>query len=102
MTGRVYYERGRPVTILARWGSSSRVPCRVYRDGGFVTALGKAAPRNVLILREDGARIVRPFRGLRKDPPPVTLRTLGEEELEANTVDDRCPECAEYDSECVC
>jgi acetyl esterase len=45
--GRVYLERGRPVTILARWG----------HGGG---------PRNVLVLRTDGTRVVRPFRGLRK------------------------------------
>jgi hypothetical protein len=35
-----------PVTVLVRWG-------------------GKG-PRNVLIQRADGARVVRPFRGLRR------------------------------------
>jgi hypothetical protein len=45
--GRVYLERGRPVTVLIRWG-----------PGG--------GPRNVLIEREDGKKVVRPFRGLRK------------------------------------
>ena len=46
MIGRTYLERGRPVTILVRWN-------------------GKG-PRNVLVRREDGARVVRPFRGLRR------------------------------------
>jgi acetyl esterase len=47
IVGRRYFERGRPVTILIQWG-----------PGG--------GPRNVLIEREDGQRVVRPFRGLRK------------------------------------
>jgi len=47
MIGRIYLERGRPVTVVARWG----------RGGG---------PRNVLIRRADGRLVVRPFRGLRK------------------------------------
>jgi hypothetical protein len=46
MVGRTYLERGRRVTVLARWSG----------DG----------PRNVLVLREDGWRLVRPFRGLRR------------------------------------
>ena len=47
MIGRTYLERGRPVVVLIRW-----------RSGGH--------PRNVLIRREDGQLVVRPFRGLRK------------------------------------
>lgn len=47
MVGRTYLERGKPITILARWG-----------NGG--------GPRNVLIQRENGERVVRPFRGLRR------------------------------------
>jgi len=43
--GRTYYERGEPVTILARWNGNG--------------------PRNVLIERADLSRVVRPFRGLR-------------------------------------
>lgn len=44
----VYYERDRPVRVLTWW-----------RD---------KAPRNVLIERESGERVVRPFRGLRVRP----------------------------------
>ena len=59
LVGRVYLERGQPVTVLARWG-----------DGG--------GPRNVLILRDDGSRVVRPFRGLRRprsvEASPVSSR----------------------------
>jgi acetyl esterase len=46
VVGRTYLERGHPVVVLARWG-----------PGG--------GPRNVLIERADGSRVVRPFRGLR-------------------------------------
>ena len=46
MIGKVYLEKGNPVVVLQRWN-------------------GKG-PRNVLIQREDGSRIIRPFRGLRK------------------------------------
>jgi hypothetical protein len=49
MIGRTYTERGQPVVVLTRWGTG----------GG---------PRNVLIRREDGTVVVRPFRGLRKPP----------------------------------
>jgi hypothetical protein len=45
--GRVYLARGAPVLVVARWGVG----------GG---------PRNVLLQRADGSRVVRPFRGLRK------------------------------------
>jgi hypothetical protein len=47
--GRSYLERGKPVTVLARWN-------------------GKG-PRNVLIKRCDGCEVIRAFRGLRKTQP---------------------------------
>jgi hypothetical protein len=50
VVGRIYLERGTAVTVLARWG-----------EGG--------GPRNVLIQRADGVRVVRPFRGLRRRLP---------------------------------
>ena len=56
MIGATYVERGAAVVVLARWG-----------PGG--------GPRNVLIERADGSRVVRPFRGLRRpraSTPPVT------------------------------
>lgn len=46
ITGTRYLERGKVVTVLIRWN-------------------GKG-PRNVLVEREDGSRVIRPFRGLRK------------------------------------
>jgi hypothetical protein len=46
MIGRTYLERGKPVIVLVRWA-------------------GKG-PRNVLVRRETGQLVVRPFRGLRK------------------------------------
>ena len=44
--GREYRERGRSVRVLLGW-----------RGPG---------PRNVLVERADGSRVVRPFRGLRR------------------------------------
>ena len=49
LVGRTYLERGEPVVVLVQWGSG----------GG---------PRNVLVERRDGTRVVRPFRGLRRPP----------------------------------
>jgi acetyl esterase len=46
---RVYYERGKPVGVITWWAGHG--------------------PRNVLIERRDGTRVVRPFRGLRRNPP---------------------------------
>jgi hypothetical protein len=48
--GKTYLERGRPVVVLKRWSGRGQ--------------------RNVLIRREDGSLVVRPFRGLRlpRDP----------------------------------
>jgi hypothetical protein len=53
MVGKTYLELGKSVVVLARWG----------KGGG---------PRNVLIQREDGTRVIRPFRGLRKADWNVT------------------------------
>ena len=47
IVGRTYLERDHPVTVLTQWG-----------PGG--------GPRNVLVRRDDGTEVVRPFRGLRK------------------------------------
>ncbi len=45
MIGKTYLEKGRPVVVLCRWAGQGI--------------------RNVLIRREDGTLVVRPFRGLR-------------------------------------
>lgn len=44
--GRTYLERGAPVVVLVQWSG--------------------AGPRNVLVERADGTRVVRPLRGLRR------------------------------------
>lgn len=49
LVGKTYLEGGKPVVILVQWG----------KGGG---------PRNVLIRRQDGTEVVRPFRGLSKVP----------------------------------
>ena len=54
LAGRLYLERGVPVLIHVSWA-------------------GKG-PRNVLIERNDGSMVVRPFRGLRQ--VPETWRTI--------------------------
>lgn len=51
IVGRTYLERGKPVIVLVQWGAG----------GG---------PRNVLIERPDGTKVVRPFRGLRRFDDP--------------------------------
>lgn len=50
IVGRVYLERGVPVTVIAAWAGRG--------------------PRNVLVARADGTRVVPPFRGLRRTPTP--------------------------------
>lgn len=72
MIGRTYTERGRPVIVLIRWG----------KGGG---------PRNVLIRREDGTRVVRPFRGLRKGAQPFANRSICEV-VPGVTGDAGCPQ----------
>ena len=61
LAGRTYFERGKPVTVLRSWGPG----------GGM---------RNVLVQRDDGTLVVRPFRGLRKQGPscpPTTSPSEG-------------------------
>jgi len=60
--GRSYVENGRRVVVLMRWGEGS-------------------GPRNVLIEREDGSRVVRPFRGLRRERLPLEERSAGRDRL---------------------
>lgn len=64
MIGRTYLERGHPVVVLTRWAPPTPGP-----EPGWLTwwrPSKPTAPRNVLIQRGDGTRVVRPFRGLRR------------------------------------
>ena len=64
IVGRTYLERGRPVVVLAQWVTGSGL--RLAEVPGLAGLPGGTAPRNVLIRREDGTLVVRPFRGLRR------------------------------------
>jgi hypothetical protein len=55
IVGKTYLEKGQPVIVRVQWRFTAMVNGK--KDGG---------PRNVLIERADGTRVVRPFRGLRK------------------------------------
>ncbi|MHB2205014.1 hypothetical protein [Methylobacterium sp. CM6257] len=70
MIGRTYLEAGSPVRILIRWGKTgagSTAP--ISKLDGFAWGQ-RRAPHNVLIERQDGTRVVRPLRDLRKLPEP--------------------------------
>lgn len=67
VTGRTYYERGKPVTVLIGW--NGKIPPK-DPNFPFVNLKGRAGPRNVMIRRADGTMTIRPFRGLRTTPPP--------------------------------
>lgn len=75
--GRTYLERGKPVIVMRQWRART-APEFTQRDGWqFVLGdLGKkrSGPRNVLIMREDGEMVIRPFRGLRRYDGPVTVK----------------------------
>jgi len=69
MTPRVatYLERGRPVTVLARHRLPSKANPPAPVPSWLVwTVTPRGAPRNVLVRRESGDLVVRPFRGLRR------------------------------------
>jgi hypothetical protein len=66
--GKTYMEKGRPVLVLIRWLHRQIIrKIVVWRiiDGRVCPSTAKDAPRNVLIRRQDGSEVVRPFRGLR-------------------------------------
>jgi hypothetical protein len=64
IVGRTYLERGEPVVVLVQWKQAPKA--KLLDLPGL--ALKATTPRNVLIERADGSRVVRPFRGLRKAP----------------------------------
>jgi hypothetical protein len=68
-TGRTYFENGQPVVVLVRWGGqkSPTEPAPALIDAAAIRI--RTGPRNVLIQRADGTKVVRPFRGLRRTPP---------------------------------
>lgn len=64
-----YIERGAPVVLLTR----HRLPSKANPPAECPPWLAwnvppRGAPRNCLIERADGTRVVRPFRGLRRPP----------------------------------
>lgn len=59
--GRIYLERGKPVTVLIRWETRPPAAAAVV----WHQPPRRNAPRNVLVERADGTLVVRPFRGLR-------------------------------------
>lgn len=75
MTGRVYFERGHPVTVVipycARHAPDITGSWLRFQWPGRRPAAG---PRNVAIRRSDGSIIVRPFRGLTRNAPPSEPR----------------------------
>lgn len=62
MIGRTYLERGAPVVVLTRWATPTAEPVSPLV---WTRPPKRHAPRNVLIERGDGTRVVRGFRGLR-------------------------------------
>jgi hypothetical protein len=72
VTGRTYYENGQPVVVLVRWGGqiSQNEPATGFIDAAAIRI--RTGPRNVLVQRADGTKVVRPFRGLRRTPPTIS------------------------------
>lgn len=66
MIVRTYLERGLPVVVLVRWGRSGAKPAAPIDKLDGSAGGRRRGPHNVLIRREDGTRVVRPFRRLRR------------------------------------
>ncbi len=61
ITGSVYLEGGRPVTVLAAWnGRYLDLPPQTVLRG----KVARSGPHNVMVRRADGTCEVRGFRGL--------------------------------------
>jgi hypothetical protein len=69
VTGRTCYENGQPVVVLVRWGGqmSQHKSASTFIDAAAIRT--RTGPRNALIQRSDGTKVVRPFRGLCRTPP---------------------------------
>lgn len=72
IVGRTFLERGEPVTVLVGYRQQRKAE-RLALPG--LEALKASAPRNVLIRRHDGTRVVRPLRGLRTTQQEPTERS---------------------------
>jgi hypothetical protein len=70
ITGGTYLEHGKPVKVLVRWGNIRFEPLPGVPIIWLPRSDGRphepSGPRNVLIERAGGSRVVRPFRGLRR------------------------------------
>jgi hypothetical protein len=62
--GRVYLENGQPVHLPIWPNEKWKDPPPSRWPMPLITS--RRGPRNVLIQRADGSRVVRPFRGLRR------------------------------------
>lgn len=63
----VYLERGAPVTLLTRHRLPSKAnPPALCPPWLRWNVPPRGAPRNVLVRRESGELVIRPFRGLRR------------------------------------
>lgn len=73
MTGRVYLERGHPVTVITPY-NARRAPdiTAPWLHFHWPSRQPTAGPRNVAIRRSDGSVVVRPFRGLTRPPESST------------------------------
>lgn len=68
IVGTTYLEHGRPVVALTRWASPPKTAVQPVSGHVLHLAGKRGTPRNVLIRREAGQLVVRPFRGLRRPP----------------------------------
>jgi acetyl esterase len=71
--GRIYLEHGSPVVVLIRWGRTTADPDAPIGKLDGSDWGQRRAPHNVLIERQDGSRVILPFRGLRKLAPADAL-----------------------------
>lgn len=75
IVGQRYLEWGQPVEVLAQWRGAKLPPADLVGDAIVLCQpLARGPVRNVLIRRNDGALVVRPFRGLRRADVPLAVR----------------------------
>jgi hypothetical protein len=75
IVGQMYLEWGQPVEVLAQWRGAKLPPAQLVGNAVVLCEpLARGPVRNVLIRRNDGALVVRPFRGLRRADAHLALR----------------------------